>query len=268
MTHNDAEKTSEESQSKNEEQGFFEEIISKLPASFVSVILMFVALGNFNDSFEVINRFYEFGRSLFSNQVYYEKIANVKVGLNARYLENDLGEPQLIKRVGDNVDANYYFEDDFILVVFEADSRVEAYYVMSFNSSFQPNINLDNDNVKPLWTTAFDMITPSTDYLAYDFSKNNSFYLESTPVLSNGMSVNIYLGWSSVANQSINKDLYADLEKINELDLLGDEQLIEQIMVFRATYAPNFFGYGNVDVDAIQQSFLTNSELLFYAGIS
>ncbi|MEE4244649.1 MAG: ETEC_3214 domain-containing protein [Kangiellaceae bacterium] len=255
-------------QKEERHESVIDEILSKLPTSFVTVILLFVALGNFNDSFEVINRFFEFGRSLFSNEIYYERITNVKVNLNARYLERSLGEPQLIKRVGEDLDANYYFDDQFMLVFFERQERVEGYYVMSFNDSFQPSISLDEEDDKPLWSTPFDEITASTDGFGMDFSKNNSYYLESTSMVSNGLSLNIYLGWSSVANENLDEDLYADLEGIYEADLMGSDDLIEKVMVFRATYSPNFYGYGNFDVAVVEESMLTNSELLFYAGIN
>ena len=115
-------------------------ITNRLPTWLVSLVLLFVGLGNFTDSIELMKNVYESISSKFSNQVEYDRTRHVRAGLNLAYVQDYIGEPQLLKELEGGLQVRYYIDEKYLISLYTQGERVSAYLIFAREDHFQPDM--------------------------------------------------------------------------------------------------------------------------------
>ncbi len=105
-------------------------LANRMPTWLLSVVLLFVGLGNFTDSIALIQDVHESISSKFSNRVEYERLNKVRTGLNLDYLQDHIGEPQLLRELEGGVLVKHYIDDKYSITLYTVNSLC-LYYQLS-----------------------------------------------------------------------------------------------------------------------------------------
>ncbi len=230
---------------------------------FVPACLFIISLGSFSEAFILVDDFTTLLRTKFSNTVEYETLGTINVGNTTQYIEENIGPPRVIKRVGDDLDANYYFNDKYLLAVFYKDGRVTAYTVVSLEESLKPE--LPWDKTKILGDNTFAEFSSVPDEHRLDVAATNNVYVESIDTGVHGMFLNAYLGSIQYGSGSFNLPA---LETLYNTSVYGtDEEIFADLANYRKAARPNLYGQGDLTIEQLRLSLLTPAELNNYFDI-
>ena len=236
-------------------------IANRLPTWLVSLVLLFVGLGNFTDSIELIKNLYESVSSKFSNNVEYERTSHVRAGLNIAYIQDYIGEPQLLKELGDGLQVRHYIDDKYLISLYTEGERVSAYLVFARQDHFQPD--MQGMKERTLGEDSLFQLRQNTDRVAFEYSRNIAYFIESQQVnFGGGYLTQSYLGWVNYAAQ-FGPAPDASLEALYDAEVMG-ENSAGKLTTARERILPNAFGYGELSIEEIQRGLLTSAELQFF----
>lgn len=221
-----------------------------------TVVLLMLSLGQWNDTKEVLVSVYEEVISRFTNEVEYQRLEKLRIGLTEQYTIDLLGSPQAVKpsKLINNLQYSYYNNKKYVLITFIKDQRLSGFTVVSKNSDFlAPVIYIDKQlNTQPIaqYLPTQNTIltnTGSLEYFAegYDLSRRFMFY-------------KLLLGH---VNYSANSTPYS--QTINELNeqLSTRESVDLSAVVFSSPLIPNFYSITELSNDVMQESLLSNYEM-------
>lgn len=227
---------------------------------FVPMCLFVISLGSFSEAFILVNDFSDMLKTKFSNSVEYETLDSIKVGNTAAYIEDMIGAPRVIKPVGEDLEANYYFNDKYLLAIFYQKERVTAYTVVSLVDSLKPELPWDSS--KNLADDAFARFASVPDDHLVDVGSTNNVYIETIDTGVHGMFLNAYLGSIKYGSGDFDD---ARLTTLNRNALQGDDEaLFSSLAAYREIAQPNFYGQGDLTIDQLHLSLLTPAELSGY----
>lgn len=236
-------------------------LINRLPTWLVSLVLVFVGLGNFTDSVDLIKNVYESVSSKFSNDVEYERIHHIRAGLNIAYVQTYIGEPQLLKDLDDGLQVRHYIDDKYIASLYTDGERVSAYLIFARKAHFQPDMQgMEKQTLgdKPLFE-----LRQNIDRVAFEYSRNIAYLLESKEVnFGGGYLTQSYLGWVNYA-APFGAAPNTSLAALYDAEVMGDNSA-GKLTAAREHIHPNAFGYGDLSVETIQRGLLTSAELQFF----
>ena len=236
-------------------------ITNRLPTWLVSLVLLFVGLGNFTDSIELMKNVYESISSKFSNQVEYDRTRHVRAGLNLAYVQDYIGEPQLLKELEGGLQVRYYIDEKYLISLYTQGERVSAYLIFAREDHFQPD--MQGMNEQSLGDSSLFQLRQNTDRAAFEHSRNIAYFLESKEVnFGGGYLTNSYLGWVNYAAQ-FGPSPSPQLGALYDAEMLG-ENSAGKLTAAREHIRPNAFGYGELSIEQLQRGLLTSAELRFF----
>ncbi|MBD2857740.1 hypothetical protein IB286_01890 [Spongiibacter sp. KMU-158] len=240
-------------------------LANRMPTWLLSIVLLFVGLGNFTDSVALIQEVVESISSRVSNSVEYERVEKVRTGLNLDYLQEYIGEPQVLRELGDDIQVKHYIDEKYTITLYTKNNRVSAYLISTRESGFEPKLTGLSDT--RLGEEVFSSIVPAADFVAVEVSRNLSFYLESSEInFGGGYFLKSYFGWLSHAammGHSQQVDAVAKLKSLYDQQVMGEADTGALEMI-RGTVYPNVFGFGELPIEVIQQGLLTQAEQQYF----
>lgn len=234
------------------------------PIAIPGVIMAaIVTLGQYSGAVSVIANGLDSLRSTFTHTVEYELLDQVHVSNTESYIESLLGNPQVSRAINDDIVANYFYNDKFLLTVFIKDSRVAAYTIIPLLSDFAPII-IENSGLKwILQESTYSKFPANPKTYLVDHSKTTSYYLESLDTGRAGLFVQNYLGnvsLTSTQETNLHIDLYD--REVNGTD----EEILKSQTRLREMSRPNLFGMGTLTLELVQKSILTGAEFTSFFG--
>ncbi len=223
----------------------------------------FIALGNFSDATLLIR---DLGIEIYtwvSNDYAYQTLADIHVGNTVPYVEEMIGRPQVSRAIDDETTANYFYRGDHLITLFYNNNRVSAYTWVSLDDAFVPDIDLRNGEISPLGKFSFSALPLAVKSYTLDDSRIVRFYIESLEEGRSAGFLGTYLGriqYGAFASKDAIAGLY-------QAEVLGDDADVGSAKVrLRQEAIPNLYGRGNLPLDQIEKSILSNSEFAGYFG--
>lgn len=230
---------------------------------FVPACLFIISLGSFSEAFILVDDFSTLLKTKFGNTVEYETLNTINVGNTTAYIEESIGAPRVIKPVEEGLDANYYFNEKYLLAIFYKEGRVTAYTVVSINDSLKPELPWDKSKV--LGDDNFEAFASVPDDHRIDVAATNNLYVESIDTGVHGMFLNAYLGNIQYGSGEFDRQ---GLEKLYNTSVYGsDDELFSDLALYRKSATPNLYGQGDLTIDQLRLSLLTPAELNNYFDI-
>lgn len=228
-----------------------------------AVAATIMALGQFSEAVSLIQDGVDSLRSHFTNTVEYELLDQIHVGNTEDYVEGLLGFPQVSRAIDQQVVANYFFNDKFLLTIFIEDHRVAAYTVIPLLDDFRPVVISSADISWTLLDQSYENFPANPKLYMVDHSKTISYYLESLDNGNAGLFVQTYLGSVAIGPQSGDEFL---IDLYNKEVSGSDEQILERQDRLRQMVHPNLYGMGLLPLESVRKSLLTGAEFSSYFG--
>lgn len=226
---------------------------------FIPVCVFIISLGSFSEAFLLVDDLRVMLKTRFSNDFEYETLDSIHVGNTESYVEGLVGAPAATKPLADDIQANYYLDEKYLLTTYIKAGRVEAYTVVAIAEDFSPELAW-YDGVG-LQDQAFDGFgTDNPQAFTFDQANTNSFFIELSPSELSGFFQNSYLGAVQYGSGGVDQ---TKLEELYQAEVFGSESdTLEKIAAFRKVAIPNFYGQGELDIELIRKGLLSNGEFL------
>jgi len=230
---------------------------------FVPVCLFIISLGSFSEAFLLVGDFFTMLQTKLSNIVEYDTLGAIKVGNTKDYIEDNIGPPRVIKLVEKGPNANYYYNEKYLLAIFYKEERVSSYMVVALVDSLKPQ--LPWDKTKLLGDNVFADFIDVPDQFHAEAAGTNYVYLESVDTGVHGGFLNAYLGSIQYGGGEFNTQM---LEELNNASVYGDdEEKFASLAKYRKVAHANFYGQGDISLEQMQEALLTPTELNSYFDV-
>ncbi len=219
----------------------------------VSVIS--IALGGFNDSFDALEKMFDFGLSQMTDIPSHRKLERIYIRSSAEALDQTFGAPVYIKRsTGDDV-IKYYKDDNFILSSITRDNAIVAYLVFP-DEGFTPE-TLEHAGGSEFFNQPFNAIE-SVNEIRASFARTGNYYIEE----NNGGEFGYLYSSISGASEFITPLTKNNRKLLSEVvdSLTMDEHVVKSVQSLRLNTKPNFYGYSTLGVGALEEAILSNTE--------
>jgi hypothetical protein len=232
-------------------------------AIMTPVAAVFITLGEASDATFLLNEMRHSAIALFSNSVEYEMLEKVHVGITIAYAEELFGNPQVSKTIDEDLTANYFADDKYLLTLFYRGVRVDAYTLVPLVEDFAPEVDMGTNDTVALGEFSFTEARGTPQKSSVDDSRSISFYLESRESGPGGRVIDVYQG--SVAYRS--GGTASGIPQLYKADVRGDDASIEAARgELRRGGRPNLYGEGELTLRQIEKSLMTNAEFDSYFG--
>lgn len=231
---------------------------TKVKEAIIVSCVVLIAIGDLGGFRDIVVEGYENVISNFTHKYEYQQINEIHLGSNVAYLENTLGEPQLIKpaKYVDNVRFNYYLNDKYILALFVNDNRVVGYSVTALQADFKPyslseKATVVDDNLSNY--------VDSANEVGVDI--NNVSYLVMGQQLGKEKLFNTYATGIVDYSQTL-----LDRKKLSEAYVAQNEGEIsnKSLIQLASNKSANFYALTEQDISLVNDSILTLREYQFY----
>ena len=221
--------------------------------ALVSVIS--IALGGFNDSFDALEKMFDFGLSQMTDIPSHRKLDKIYIRSSAEILDQTFGAPVYIKRATTDDVIKYYQDDNFILSAITRDNAIVAYLVFP-NEGFAPE-TLEHAGGSEFFAQTFSSIE-SVNEIRASFARTGSYYIEE----NNGGEFGYLYSSISGASEFISPMSQENRKLLSEVvdALTMDENVVESVQSLRSNAKPNFYGYSTLGVGALEEAILSNTE--------
>ena len=228
---------------------------SKLPASVITASILSIAVGQFNDTIDVVSKGYSFVLSKFTDIPSNKKLESIYINASSDRLRETFGSPVYIKSSTDNIKINYYRDANYLISAIIENKGISGFLIFPIDG-FIPDISLHTakDGYHGKSFDAYSDVMKSHSNIA----NIGSYYIEE---IKGGQFDLLY---KSVSGSSDYLGSYSDhdykvLMKFND-NVMMEEDISESSKAIRATLQPNFFGYSKVSLSLLEQSILSASE--------
>jgi hypothetical protein len=231
--------------------------------TLTAIGVTFIALGSASEAVFLIRDLYVHVHSMVSNEYEYETLASINVGNTVAYIEDQLGQPQVSRAIDGDTTANYFFSGDYLLTLFYRSGRIEAYTWLSVDNEFTPEVDMRTGVFAPMGAFVFSDMPLEVSTFALDDSRIVRYYIESLEGGRSGGFLNTYLG-------NVQYGAFAPADSISDLyqaEVVGDDRAARKAAsTLRSSGLPNLYGQGNLSLEHIERSVLSNSEFVGYFG--
>lgn len=221
-----------------------------------TVVLIMLSLGQWNDTKEAVVSAYEEVISRFTNEIEYQRIDKLRIGLTEQYTEEVLGAPQVIKssKLADDLQYYYYNNDKFLLVTFIQKQRLSGFTVISKQADFLAPIAYINTQLN---TSPIQEYLPTQDTILTNIG-SLEYFSESYELSRSLMFYNFLLGHVNYSNVGT---VYSQTitEVNNKLNSVEDFDLSS--IVFPSPLVPNFYSITELSNEIMLESLLSNYEM-------
>lgn len=237
----------------------------KTKTFFFGLFALTIALGSYSEAIALIGDGWDSVKSQFTHEVEYETLAKIHVGNTVVYAENLIGSPQVSRDIAEGVVANYFYNDKFLLTLFYQNDRIAAYTVLPLMPDFQPRIYAAEKKSLHLGQFNYAQFPGNATHYLIDHSKTASYYLERLELGRAGLFVNSYLANVEYRNTQQSELIPALYEK----EVHGtDDEIIASQGGLRNSLVPNLYGEGELGIEYIEKSLLTDAQFNAYFGLS
>ena len=229
----------------------------KLRNFIFTIVALMLALGQWGDVKDVVEDIYSTVITNFTNNIEYNDLSNISVGITKNYFIEVLGEPRVIKTSAINPSLEFYyiFHDKFLLCGIFEKNRLKGYSVLALKDDFYLQIPFSNLTLQDGGLiNSSDMI----DGFVSD-SVNIVFYLENQKMGIEGVFYNRALGavYYSEPSKNISEQMY----ELEQQRMFGnDASIVEQQQKLRRYIKPNYLAISELPLDVIAESQLTKYE--------
>ncbi len=241
-------------------------LMTRFTEVIVSVAAFCIAIGEIDATAQAVNHYYEKFVSEFTDTYDYQKLNKIHVGNTQNYLETLFGKPMVAKdfETIDNKTYNvyYYFTDKYLLTVFFLKQRITAYTVLNFKSDFHPRVNAIEK--KNLGQFAFKDLKGLIDY-TLDASAAITSFIQIHEYGRQGFFRKYYYAYVGYAAHTLaNTDQLTLIGEAANLEMMGDEAFEGKFIQLQQNFRPNMYGEGEVDLNLMRKSLLTEFEFKSY----
>jgi|GEM_PF-729172 len=222
----------------------------------VTLMLLMISIGQWNDTKDVILSAYEEIVSRWTNTLEYDKLSQLRVGYSSEYVESLLGLPQVTKhsKLSANTMFSYYGTSKYILTTAVTNNRLSGFSVIALKNDFYaPIVYLD----KKLNKNQLDSYLPSQDLFMTDFG-NVEYFIENYELSRNLMFYEFSLG---IINYGLlPDDLRNEIQVLNRQLENGKDLLLSDLTVQDKIF-PNYYSVSELSNDIMMESILSRYEM-------
>tara|TARA_R110002126_G_scaffold56536_7_gene150987 strand:+ start:9601 stop:10350 length:750 start_codon:yes stop_codon:yes gene_type:complete len=231
-----------------------------LPSWLVTFTLLFIALGQFSDSIDLISQAKDTVVKNFTYEPYYKNIKDIHVNSTFSHVQKILGAAPVSKQLSEDIAIDFYIYASHVFAIVHDEKRVKGFYVQSLVDDFSPTFTVPGKDPLRLGEHNFTIMGEQISQFSLDASRNQNFYVESFDLGLSGLSFSFIQAYSG--NQDAN---VAWIKNLYDKELLGEDSQ-EVLHQLRTTIKPNIYGFGKLSVTDINLAFLTENELKVFAN--
>lgn len=242
---------------KSDSPKLYQRVKSKWPAMIATVSLVSIALGQFNDTMDAVERIYNFGYSTLTDQPSRNKLAALYINASEHVLENEFGAPVYLKHTYNGKQIRYYQDRRFLLSAMVDEGAVVALLVFPIGD-FKPD-TFEHAGGEDYLYQSFSQVEEVNSSRAL-LSRAASYYIEEN---SGGRFSLLYhsIGGYSEFLSPMNEQQKQVLSTLTQMQILGQEELVPKaLQQLRQVLVPNFYGYSTLPLDELEEAILTNTE--------
>lgn len=228
---------------------------SKLPKSVISVSILAIAIGQINDTLDVLDKGTDFILSTFTDVPSNRKLDSIYINASSELLGETFGAPVYIKSTINNIKINYYRDPNYLISAITENDGITAFLVFPIDG-YVPNIRLH---------TAHEGYSGKTFSAYHDVLNSHanianigSYYIEDIQGGQFDLLYKSVSGSSDYLGKFSDKD-YKVLMKFYDQAMM-EEDVSKSLKTLRTTLKPNFFGYSKVELSTLEQAILSASE--------
>lgn len=230
--------------------------LDKLRNFSLTLMLLMISLGQWNDTKDVVLSAYEEIISRWTNTLDYSKISKLRIGFSNAYIEKLLGDPQVVKvaNSADNLVFSYYSTSKYLLTTAMKNDRLSGFSILALKDDFYAPIVYLN---KSLNKGLLDSYLPTQDNFVTDFG-NNEYFIETYELNHNLMFYNLSLGVINIG--SLSNDLKNEIRDINDQLNRGEDVLLNSLSAPQKIL-PNYYSVSELPSDVMFESLLSRFEM-------
>jgi len=221
-----------------------------------TMMLFLIALGQWNDTKEVVMTAYEEVISRWTNNVQYEKLEKLRIGYSESYIQTFLGEPQVIKPISSLKGGvfSYYSTPKYLLTTATKDSQLLGFSILAINDDFlSPIVYLD----KKLNDSTLDTYLPDSYRYASD-SGNSVYFFELSELDRKNMFYDFSIGTLQVL--PLTDVVTNKIQNLNEELDRGNEPLLKTIGISNLI-KPNYYSVSELSSEIMHEGILSKYEM-------
>lgn len=230
--------------------------LDKLRNFALTLMLLMISLGQWNDTKDVILSAYEEVISRWTNTLEYSKISSLRIGYSSAYVESLLGDPQVVKvsKLSEETKFSYYSSPKYLLTTAMKNDRLSGFSILSLKNNFHaPIIYLDKDLNKGF----LDSYLPTQDNFVTDMG-NLDYFIETYELNHSAMFYDLALGVVNVGN--ITNELKTEIRNVNDNLNKGEDMPLNQLSI-SGKITPNYYSVSELPVDVMFESMLSRFEM-------
>jgi len=222
-----------------------------------ALTLPVIALGNFSEAVMIVESAIDRAVSTFTNIPEYQDLGYLRSGISLDYAREIFGTPQVRRHLKQELNAEYYFDEKYLLTLLVKSGEVAGYTVISLQEGFAPSVFGEWGGDLGEFTFAESKGLPG-EFVA-DWTKNSATYLESINLGGGSLNQKAFIGWVNYGDGSSVQGL-AELYQ----SVLLDDDSDELRNTLRESTKPNFYGWGNLSLSDLTASILSPTDLGHY----
>jgi hypothetical protein len=222
-----------------------------------ALTLPVIALGNFSEAVMIVESAVDRSISTFTNIPEYQDLSYLRSGISQDYAREIFGTPQVSRNLGQELNAEYYFDRKYLLTLLVKTGEVAGFTVISLQEGFAPAVFGEWGGNLGEFTFAELKGMPG-EFVA-DWTKNTASYLEIVNLGGGSLNRKAFVGWVNYAHGSSIQGL-SDLYQ----GVLTGENTNALREALRESTKPNFYGWGNVSLADLAASILSPADLGHY----
>ena len=228
---------------------------AKVPKSLLTVSILAIAIGQVNDTLDVLNKSYNYVLSTFTDIPSNNKLKNIYINASAELLNSAFGSPVYIKDTAENLQIKYYRDSKFLLSSITQNNGVVAFLVFPIEGYIpQMQAHAASQGYGNRNFNAFSEMVVSHSNVA----NIGSYYIEDIQGGEFDLLYKSVLGSSDYLSNFSDND-YKVLIKFNDRTMM-EEDVTSSLKTLRETLKPNFYGYSKVELSILEQAILSASE--------
>ncbi|WP_417347817.1 ETEC_3214 domain-containing protein [Ferrimonas sp.] len=239
--------------------------IGRARSSFLYLIGLMIAFGNWNDTKEISITIYQVILKSFTHQVEEAKVHSINVGNYLPYIEKSLGPPRVIKPSKNHkgVQFRYYHNDKYLLTLMAQGDRIQGVLVQAMNvdsplnlaGPFAPTVPYTNIRLS---TQKLSEIPFEDPRINYD-NHNLTYYMERHELDKSGMFLALYLGRTEYGEGE--QALGRALSQLSTSISVNPESSYKAVRDIRESFSPNFYSISELSSETVAESLLTTHEI-------
>jgi len=222
----------------------------------MTVMLLMISIGQWNDTKDVVIAAYEEVISRFTNNIQYEKLAKLRIGYSENYIQGFFGEPQVIKAMASLEGGvfSYYSTPKYLLTTATKDGQVLGFSILAIKDDFiSPIVSVD----KKLNEKTLDTYLPNVDGYVTDFG-NAVYFLEMSELGHENMFYDFSIGTLRVS--TLPHSAVEQIQELNEQLDRGNEPAFETLNI-SSLVKPNYYSMSDFSSEIMHEGILSSYEM-------